>query len=492
MNLAKVVEQESTTTQRTQTDRRPRRERRKEILELRRRKKKLERKLKHVLLKPEFNNETTTAFGNFHLLETFKQSIDLNGIIRETFTLKKGPNSVYSAEDTLGFLIDSCALGHSRFEHTEALRFDPGYKDVKGIARYPSEKVFRDFFALFNLEHLKELCEINRLLIELRSQWEGPKEVWFDLDSTTITLFGEQEGGEVRYNARYRGRPSFELMLCFVNDTSELIYIEICPEGQTPKTEFRDFLSKCESLLPKNYVLRGLRIDKGFFSESNIEYLEENSLAYVAKVPQYSNVRHYLETVPEEEWIEVNEFTSVTRKKILLNSWRHDRYIDVRRLKIEKKTGQMMLPDAHYYRYEAVLASELEQFPEHNLCWYDKRGTAEDLVKEIRDGFAVKEASQHQLIRNTAYAFVKIITYNLHQFFKAVAMPESHQSWQIQTVRRKLINIPGNILGRERFRRVKLAPREYLKMLLPLIQEKLRQFLWFVSNGFRHCNLELA
>ncbi|MDW7679952.1 MAG: hypothetical protein SCK70_05270 [bacterium] len=139
-------------------------------------------------------------------------------------------------------------------------------------------------------------------------------------------------------------------------------------------------------------------------------------------------------------------------------------------MQIEKDSGQIMFPQAHLYRYEAVLSSELEQSPQANLCWYDGRGKAEDLI----------------------YAFIKAISYNLFQFFKAVAMPSTHQSWQIKTVRRKLINLPGNILGNSRHRRVKLALRHYLKYLLSLIQKKLQEFLWFVANGFRHCKLEFA
>jgi len=473
-------------------DRRSRRERRQEKLALEKKKRKLERKLNGVLLNVEFNNDNVTGFANFHLLETFKQSIDLTGIISESLTLEKGANSVYSAEQTLDFLIDSAALGHSRFEHTEALRFDPGYKDVKGIDRYPSEKVFRDFFSKFALQSLEELCEINRRLIELRSSWEEPKEVWFDIDSTTITLFGEQQGGEVRYNARYHGRPSFDMMVCFINETKDLLYFKICSEGHTPKSEFKDFLAKCQQLLPSNYVLQGLRIDKGFFSENNIEYVEGQHLAYVAKVPMYSNVRSFIQQLPHELWQEVNGHTDVTRKKLLLNNWQHDRYIDIRRIKIEKHTGQMILSEAQCYRYEAVLSSELEQTPNDNLCWYDGRGTAEDLIKEAKNGFAVNEASQHELIRNTAYAFVKVISYNLFQFFRAVAVPESHQSWQIQTVRRKLINVPGNVWGKTRNRRAVVACREYLKLLVPKIQEKLKEFLWFVANGYQHCEYLFA
>lgn len=485
MSLVKPVGQQSEAAPQNQPDRCPRRERRIEIRKIRRLKKKLERKLRPMLLDVEFSNETTTTFGNFHLLETFKQSIDFYNIIGENFTLKKSPNSTFSAKDTLSFLIDSCALGYSRFDHTETLRYDPGYMDLRGIDRFPSEKVFRDLFSKFSLKNLQELCEINRKLLELRSRWEGPKEIWFDIDSTVITIFGEQEGGEKRYNPHYKGRPSYELMLCFNSKTNDLIYLEICPTGTTPKAEFKNFLAKCINLVPANYVLKGIRLDKGFFSENNIEYLETNYFDYVAKVPLYQNIRNYLERIPETEWAEINDFTSVTRKKLLLDNWQHDRYIDIRRMKTEKKSGQLFFPSAQFYRYEAVLASEIEQEPQKNLCWYDGRGTAEDLIKEVKYGFAVDETSQHQQLRNTSYLFIKAIAYNLFQFFKSAVIPASHQSWQIETVRRKIINISGNILGRTRFRRVKLAPRAYLEMLLPLIKKELDRFLWFVANGFR-------
>ena len=465
-------------------DRRPRRERRQEQLELRRRQKKLMRKIAPVFLDAEFSNETVTAFGNSHLLETFKRSLNFKEIIQQHLSLKKGSNCVYATDEILDYLTDSCALGHTRFEHTECLRFDPGYKDLKGINRFPSEKVFRDFLGSFTNEHLQELCEINRSLIQLRSQWTGPREVWFDIDGTVITIFGEQEGGEVRYNPRYKGRRSFEMMVCFISETKELLYAELCAPDATPKSQFRDFLEKAKKILPANYVLKGVRLDKGFFAEKNINYLENNLLDYVAKVPLYQNVRTYLERIPEKQWENLTETIGITRKKLLLKSWEHDRYIDIRRSKVEKQTNQMTLPDSAFYRYEAILSSQLEQPPVSNFTWYDDRGTAEHYIKEIKDGFHADEVSQHQKIRNEAYAFIKIIAYNLLNFFKSAALPPQERGWQVQTLRRKLINIPANILGQRGNRRVKLAPNPYLENLLPLVKERLREFLWFVANEF--------
>ena len=319
-------------------NRRPRRERRLEMLKLRRQKKKLERKLKPFVLDTEFDNANVTAFGNFHFLETFKQAIGLKGIIDENLSLKKGPNSLYPTENILDFLLDANCLGYSRFEHTECLRIDPGYLKVKGIARFPSEKVFRDFFGSFAVEHLKELCAINRKLLSLRARWEGPKEITFDIDSTVVTAFGDQEEANKRYNSRYKGRLSFEVMACFISGTKDLLHIDFCHPEHTPRHEFKEFFQTCESLLPENYMLRGVRIDKGFFSEENIALIEGKHLEYAAKVPLYTNLRAYLERLPETEWQAFGDDMSITRKRFLLNSWEHDRYIDIRRLKIEKST----------------------------------------------------------------------------------------------------------------------------------------------------------
>ena len=55
--------------------------------------------------------------------------------------------------------------------------------------------------------------------IRLKSQWEGPLEVWLDYDDTVITLFGKQTDGEVAYNPRYKGRPSYKAKVCFISGT---------------------------------------------------------------------------------------------------------------------------------------------------------------------------------------------------------------------------------------------------------------------------------
>jgi hypothetical protein len=73
----------------TQINPRPRKERKPEIIKLQKEKRKLARLLRPGNLQVEFNNQTTTSFSNFHTIETFKQAIGLNTIIKDNFTLTK-------------------------------------------------------------------------------------------------------------------------------------------------------------------------------------------------------------------------------------------------------------------------------------------------------------------------------------------------------------------------------------------------------------------
>ncbi|CEO87949.1 hypothetical protein SSCH_1360002 [Syntrophaceticus schinkii] len=65
--------------------------------------------------------------------------------------------------------------------------------------------------------------------------------------------------------------------------------------------------------------------------------------------------------------------------------------------------------------------------PEEVWRFYNKRGTCELWINELKDGFAVDEASQHNFVKNEAYMLVKAISYNLMLWFKEATMPERGQ-----------------------------------------------------------------
>ena len=98
-----------------------RRQRREKKLRLYREHKKLLRRLSVVNLPVHFDNETTTAFGNYASLATFKEAINFKTMLKENISLRKYHNARFSVVDLFDYLTDACLLGLTRFEHTSVM-----------------------------------------------------------------------------------------------------------------------------------------------------------------------------------------------------------------------------------------------------------------------------------------------------------------------------------------------------------------------------------
>ena len=464
----------------------PRRERRPAIVKLEKNKRRIEGKLRHLNPAVSFDNDSTTAFGNYSSLATFKEAIGFEEILSDHITPLKHWNSTYSTVDLFDMLVDACLLGQTRFNHTSALRFDPGYLKIKGLERFASERRFRDLMSRCILTTLKELRTINQHLIRLRSQLEGPKCVCLDFDDSVITLFGEQERAEVGYNPRYHGRPSLKAKLCFISDTSDLLHLRLYGGKSHILTDFDHFYQEALAQLPPNYVVTGVRGDCALMSEDTIEQFERDHLVYAVKMKIHPKLRTQILRIPEEEWEDVDDLgdISVTRMRYLTHGWTHAKELVVVRHRIDEKDGQALLPGKEFYRYQAIM-SNIEGPAVEVWRWYNKRCQSENLIDEIKDGFGLSENSQHEIIRNQAFALVKTIAYNLMGWFKAVALPDEMKTCKAKTIRRQIICVSGNVVGRGWYRYVRLAPNEALRYIVRKIKENLDRFLWFVANGFQ-------
>lgn len=458
-----------------------RRERRPQIIKLEKKKRKLLRKLKGVNLEVEFNNDTATSFGNFALIETFKRAIGIKDIIKENLKIEKHWNSLYSADTLVDYMTDCCILGKTRFEHMEGLNFDPGYKKVKGIDIFPSEGRFRDLMGRAEEAHIGELLEINRKVTELRSQWEGVREVWFDYDDSVLTLFGNQTEGEVGYNPRYKGRPSYKVKVCFISGSDELLNLDLYPGKTHSNGQFLEFHKRCEQMLPKNYVLKGVRADKGFMSEDNIDYFEERCLEYVVKMKMTERLRRQILALSDDAWQDLDDYFSVAEMEYLPAGWKFPRRVSVIREKMVKDTRQMYLPGNTFYKYQAIMTNK-EEAPEKVWRFYNLRGNVENKIDEITDGFGVDENSQHEMIENRAFALIKAISYNIVTWFKRVTLPGIN--YEVETIRRKVLRVPGNIVGSGWYRKVRLATNKQLEKVVEIIKANLNRFIGFVANGF--------
>ncbi len=443
-----------------------------EILAERRRIKQIMKKLRPVT----FDNNTVTEAGNFQFLARFKELIGLDTLIESHVHLEQTANCVYTAEKLVDHLLDCALLGHTRFSHMNALQSDPGYQIVTGIERFPDESTFRNFLGKLTWSHLIQLVALNRDLLA-------------DIDDTVITLFGEQEGATNGYNPRYHGRPSYKIRVAFIAGSGELIHLQLNPGNTNGMKDLLSFVKEVEAMLPPEWIIEGIRADCGFADDAVMEYAEERGWQYIFKLPKKATVKKaiaylqqhpaFWETLNEKEehitFADEDDRWAAADIPILLTNWEKARRCVIYREahETERTTDGQLTMALTTYSFQAIVTNT-DLKPLMLLRSYNKRANIENRIDELKEGYAVEQNSQHSMLRNLLFSWIKAIAYNVMVWFKQTLMPETLQRCEVQTIRRAVIRVPGNVVGSGRYQHIRLAPNPTLAGIVDAMQQKLR------------------
>jgi len=162
-----------------------------------------------------------------------------------------------------------------------------------------------------------------------------------------------------------------------------------------------------------------------------------------------------------------------------LQKWeRARRFVIIRETQKTCASGSQLAIDfKDAYQYEVIVTSMEDLSPEEIWRWYNKRCNVENKIDELKTGLAIDCASQHEMLRNKAFMWIKILSYNLLNWFRLSLLPEDVSKCEITTLRRLIINVPGNVVGSGRYRHVRLAPNGWLKETVAGIKARLKEFL---------------
>lgn len=355
------------------------------------------RKLQKLVAKTNlpvtFDNTTVTAYGNFGLFEALKQTIGFADMLRQHLTVSRHHNCSYSAVELIETMIDCAALGLLRFSHMKALKHDPGYQKIKDIDQVPDERTLRYLLSHLKLEHIEQLRQVNEAVLALKADLDGPREVWLDFDDT---VFGNQKGSEVGYNPRYHGRASYKAKVAFISETGELVHANLYGGKTASNGRFLEFLRETLGKLnPSQTVVKGIRIDRGFFDEKNFIYLEDNDIEYVCKAKLNSSMWKIINYFNRQDvWQRLDGTYATAEIRIPLPTWeRARRIVFIReRLKPKEEHGQLNL-DLETYEYQAIVTNMEDLTPEEVWHWYNKRCDIENRIDELKVGLGLDQTS---------------------------------------------------------------------------------------------------
>ncbi|MGD9567092.1 MAG: transposase [Sedimentibacter sp.] len=250
-------------------------------------------------LKTVFTETAVSSNVSLTYLEDFKKSIDFLTLLTKhlnEFNSVKGANSTYKVMDIIDFMIDAVIYGYSRFDHMEQLRQDEAYKLIKQHSA-PSEKVCRDLLKVLPENACDNLRALNKSLLEAQANTQPPREVMMDFDDTVVSVFGNQEKSNVGYNPKYHDRPSYKEKVGIISGTKELIDLTLEEGSHHSNHCFLDFFKKCEETLPKQWILKRIRADRGFFDQDNFKYFEDQQYEYIVKTKMQNGVKQIVSCI---------------------------------------------------------------------------------------------------------------------------------------------------------------------------------------------------
>jgi len=137
-------------------------------------------------------------------------------------------NQDYTLSQMILALVYPIILGLDRLETAALLRSNGTFQYLTGLPSYPDPQSLRRFLLQAVPDFREQLHRVNDdLLQQFIHRPDHRSRLILDLDSTVVTVFGRQEGAAVGYNPRYRGKRSYDPLLCLEANSSFLWDVEL-------------------------------------------------------------------------------------------------------------------------------------------------------------------------------------------------------------------------------------------------------------------------
>jgi hypothetical protein len=333
-------------------------------------------------------------------------------------------------------------LGLDRLETASLLGSDSTFQYLSGLPSYPHPESLRRFLLQAEPDFREQLHRINDYLLHrFLHQPHHRSRLILDLDSTVLTVFGRQEGAEVGYNPRYRGKRSYDPLLCLEANSSFLWDVELRSGDAGTWAGSEELLACCFHSTPSEVRELRVRADAGFGYGPVLEMLEARPAQYAVVARMIPSLRRELRGLPYEpmnpRW-EIAEFEHHPR------DWSQARRCIVARRRIEETDPQPTLFTLERYAYRAW-HTNLPLTPAGVWHFYDGRAGMERRIREIREDYALRKIPTRAFAANALYLEVIRFAYNLVTAFQRTCLPEEWQSLTLSKLRHRLFWLPGEL-----------------------------------------------
>lgn len=378
----------------------------------------------------------------------------------------------YSVPQILLALVYPIILGLDRLETAALLQANGTFQYLTGLPSYPDPQTLRRFLLQAPPEFRQQLHRFNdRLLRRFIHQPEHRSRLILDLDSTVVTVFGRQEGAEVGYNPRYRGKRSYDPLLCLEANSSFLWDTELRPGNAGTWAGSEELLASCFLSIPADIREVRVRADAGFGYHPVLAMLEQRPAQYAVVARLTSAFKRTLGGLRYQRF---NARWEIAEFEHRLTGWPCARRCVVARRKMEETEPEPTLFALDRYLYRAWFTN-LALTPAGVWNFYEGRAGMERRIRELREDYALRNIPTRAFAANALYLEIVRLAYNLVTAFQRTCLPEGWQSLTLSKLRHRLFWLPGELTRPQNRPTLRLPARPAVQEWTAHIQSRLHK-----------------
>ena len=268
---------------------------------------------------------------------------------------------------------------------------------------------------------------------------DSPQRVVLDMDSTEIPVYGQQE--QSAYNGHFESSCYHPLLL--FNREGDCLAAKLRPGNVHSAEDWEELLLpeiERQQQLGKEVVFRA---DAAFAKPEIYEALEEREVKYAIRIPANDSLQRDIEELLTRPVGRPSKKPLVEFKGFLYQaaSWKTARRVVA---KVEHHPGELF-PRVGFIVTNLTLPSRAV------VRFYNKRGTAEQWIKEGKQAVKMTRLSCHRFRSNQVRLWLSVIAYNLGNLWRRLALPQRIKSWSLTSLQQRLVKTGGRLVKHARY-----------------------------------------
>ena len=268
---------------------------------------------------------------------------------------------------------------------------------------------------------------------------DSPQRVVLDMDSTEIPVYGQQE--QSAYNGHFESSCYHPLLL--FNREGDCLAAKLRPGNVHSAEDWEELLLpeiERQQKLGKEVVFRA---DAAFAKPEIYEALEEREVKYAIRIPANDSLQRDIEELLTRPVGRPSKKALVEFKGFLYQaaSWKTARRVVA---KVEHHPGELF-PRVGFIVTNLTLPSRAV------VRFYNKRGTAEQWIKEGKQAVKMTRLSCHRFRSNEVRLWLTIIAYNLGNLWRRLVLPQRIGNWSLTSLQQRLVKTGGRLVKHARY-----------------------------------------